>query len=368
MTICLELDAAAFHGLCPVTHLGVVSCEGPDAASFLHNQLSQDIQGLQNQQARLAVFCNAKGRMQASMLVYRESEETFFLVLPLTLLAQTLKRLSMFVLRSKVKLQDRSEHFDIAAALGQSAVSLGLIEGKETPSLAAWNAGAISAQSIGQAASEAGIISRSSFWVKLYPAWGQERFLLIKPKDTRWPLPVLALSELARERFIQSEVLSGVATLDVASFEQFVPQMLNMESVGAVSFKKGCYPGQEVVARSQFRGTLKRRSLLVVSQHALQPGQAIYDLSDPREPCAQVVQVSSMPGTEGFFVAIACFSLPSLLPQEIEWALPKTTEHSSGINQMSQVLWSEHLSALPPVRPPQRLGLLALPYALLEDL
>ena len=368
MTTCLDLDAAAFHGLCPVTHLGVVSCEGPDAASFLHNQLSQDILGLQNQQARLAVFCNAKGRMQATMTVYRESEERFFLVLPLTLLAQTLKRLSMFVLRSKVKLQDCSAHVEMAAALGHSAASLGLLLGEVTPSLAAWHAGCLGALSTDLSASEARVTSRASFWVKLYPALGQERFLLIKPTDSLWPLPMHHLSELASERFFQSEVLSGVATLDVASFEQFVPQMLNMESVGAVSFKKGCYPGQEVVARSQFRGTLKRRSLLMVSEHALQPGQAIYDRSDPREPCAQVVQVSAMPGSGGFYVAIACFSLPSLQPQEVEWALPKTLDLSPGIKPMTQVLWSEHLSALPPEHPPQRLGLMALPYALLEDL
>ena len=94
--------------------------------------------------------------------------------------------------------------------------------------------------------------------------------------------------------------MSGVALLSQAVFEAFVPQMLNYESVGGVNFKKGCYPGQEVVARSQFRGTLKRRAAMVHSDVALMPGQEVYTPADPEQPCATVVLCAARPHGQGF--------------------------------------------------------------------
>jgi tRNA-modifying protein YgfZ len=98
------------------------------------------------------------------------------------------------------------------------------------------------------------------------------------------------------------EITSGIARLSAAVSEAFVPQMLNYESVGGVNFKKGCYPGQEVVARSQFRGTLKRRGYVVTYSQAVQAGQEVFDSRDPDQPCGQIAQAS--PSPEGGFVAI----------------------------------------------------------------
>ncbi len=89
--------------------------------------------------------------------------------------------------------------------------------------------------------------------------------------------------------------MSGVATLETATAEAFVPQMLNYESVGGVSFSKGCYPGQEVVARSQFRGTLKRRAYLVQSAQPLAAGQELFHDSDPGQPCGLIAQAAAHP-------------------------------------------------------------------------
>jgi hypothetical protein len=99
--------------------------------------------------------------------------------------------------------------------------------------------------------------------------------------------------------------MSGVVLLTQPLFEAFVPQMLNYESVGGVNFKKGCYPGQEVVARSQFRGTLKRRTALVHSPVALSAGQEIFTPSDPEQPCATVVQSAARPDSQGFDALIS---------------------------------------------------------------
>lgn len=99
--------------------------------------------------------------------------------------------------------------------------------------------------------------------------------------------------------------MSGVTLVSQPVFEQFVPQMLNYESVGGVNFKKGCYPGQEVVARSQFRGTLKRRTALAHSPVALTAGQDIFTPTDPDQPCATVVLCAARPDGQGFDALIS---------------------------------------------------------------
>ena len=96
-----------------------------------------------------------------------------------------------------------------------------------------------------------------------------------------------------------AEVMSGVTLVSQPVFEAFVPQMLNYESVGGVNFKKGCYPGQEVVARSQFRGTLKRRTARVFSPVALSAGQDVFTPTDSEQPCATVVLSAARPDGQG---------------------------------------------------------------------
>jgi folate-binding protein YgfZ len=142
------------------------------------------------------------------------------------------------------------------------------------------------------------------------------------------------------------EVLSGIATISMPVFEAFVPQMLNYESVGGVNFKKGCYPGQEVVARSQFRGTLKRRAYLLrtldtwpqTGDAPLAGGQELFSALDAEQSCGAVVQSAYAP--DGRWLCIA-----SLQTQAAE----------------SGVL---HVGSLDG----PALQLLALPYPLLEDI
>jgi hypothetical protein len=239
----------------------VIHAQGVDAANFLHNQLSNDFLLLPPDQARLAAFCNAKGRMQASFIGFKTSPEDVWLVLRQDLLAQTLKRLRMFVMRAKVVLNDVSEQYEVRGVMGDAVPA----------SLAAapW-----SLQFDAQA-----------WTVRLYPALSLGRALQIVPKH--------AGSEPASgslQDWLLSEVLSGVADVQAATFEAFVPQMLNYESVGGVNFQKGCYPGQEVVARSQFRGTLKRRAYPVSSSAALQAGEEVFSEADPTQPSGIVAQ------------------------------------------------------------------------------
>ena len=271
------VDPRLLEGLAPLPHLGVIQAQGEDAANFLHNQLTNDVLLLPVGQSRLAAFCSAKGRMQASFVLVKTAPDTVLLVMGLDLLAQTLKRLSMFVLRAKVKLSDVTSQWQLRGLLGDSAKAL-----------------------IGHAAPWHTVGLEGAHAVALYPAVvngvGVPRALWLAPTGLALPTG----DEVSPELWQWSEVMSGVTLLSQPVYEAFVPQMLNYESVGGVNFKKGCYPGQEVVARSQFRGTLKRRTALVHSPETLSAGQDLFTPTDPEQPCATVVLSAARPDGQGF--------------------------------------------------------------------
>jgi tRNA-modifying protein YgfZ len=273
------------HGVAPLTHLGLIRAQGDDAAKFLHNQLTQDFVLLDLRQARLAGYCTAKGRLQASFVGFKRTETDILLVCSRDILAATMKRLSMFILRAKVKLIDASDDFALYGLAG-SALKLA------TENIATY---------------------QDNTWVKvdfddvsvinLYPADGVARALWVAP--VAHPAPA---GEILRpELWNWSEVRSGVATVTEPTVEAFVPQMLNYESVGGVNFKKGCYPGQEVVARSQFRGTLKRRTYLAQANIALKAGDEVFLPTGEGQPCGTVVQAAASP--KGGFDALVSMQI-----------------------------------------------------------
>ncbi len=259
-----------FDGICPLPHLGVIRAEGEDAVKFLHGQLTHDFALLDMQHARLTAFLSAKGRMQASFIGFKRSPNEVLLVCSRDLLAPTLKRLSMFVLRAKARLTDASADFLLYGLAGSAIEQI------------AGNPIAVSAKA------DFGQISV----VGLAPAGATARALWVAPAGT--PAPAGEL--LPEALWAWGEVQSGVATLTAPLVDAFVPQMLNYESVDGVSFKKGCYPGQEVVARSQFRGAIKRRAFLAHAEAELQAGQEVFAASDPEQACGQVVQAAAAPG------------------------------------------------------------------------
>lgn len=273
------MTPTTLNGVTPLPHLGVIRVEGADARSFLQGQLTQDFALLQPSQARLAAFCSAKGRVQTSFLGFADpalEDEAILLVCSRDLLAATLKRLSMFVLRAKAKLTDASDTLSVYGVAGPAFAALA--GGNPAP----WTR----------------LDAAGGSLVALYPALGQPRGLWVGPASA--PLPVG--EALAPALWAWGEVRSGVATVSAPVVDAFVPQMLNYESVGGVNFKKGCYPGQEVVARSQFRGTLKRRAYVVHADGAMAAGQEVFHTADPSQPCGTVVQAAEAP--DGGFDAI----------------------------------------------------------------
>lgn len=235
-----------------LTDWGVIRAQGADAASFLHGQLTQDFALLDRDHARLAGFCTAKGRLLATMVGWRGGEDEILLALPAETLAATLKRLSMFVLRAKCKLSDASAEFTVHGLLG-------------APALQPW------------------ALQRDGDAVRVgLPGTG--RVLCVQPADA----PPPAGTALSAEEWAGAEAEAGMAWVRGATVEAFVPQMINFEVVGGVSFKKGCYPGQEIVARSQYRGTLKRRLQVFETDAEATVGQEIFHSTDPDQPAGVV--------------------------------------------------------------------------------
>jgi folate-binding protein YgfZ len=308
------------NGIAPLPHLGIIRAAGADAASFLHNQLTNDVLLMKDGQCRLAAFCNAKGRMQASFVVYKRSAEEVLLICRKDLMAQPVNRLSMFVLRAKAKLSDASDEFQLLGLAGDTVASV--LGNAAATSPAPWQRFVLNAGE-----------SHSADVLTLYPALGQPRAFWLAPKDVAAPTG----PALSADLWQVGEVMSGIAWVELATFEAFVPQMLNYESVDGVNFKKGCYPGQEIVARSQFRGTLKRRAFIAQSATPMAAGQEVFSSLDAAQPCGLVAQAASDGASH---VAVLELQLSA-------------TENSS-----------LHLGAADgPV-----LSLLPLPYALREDI
>ncbi len=260
------ISTAALQGVTRLTHLGVIQAQGVDAASFLQSQLTQDVLTMAQGESRLAAFCSAKGRMQASFQVVKQTDAqagaqgnaVFLLVCSRDILAATCKRLSMFVLRAKAQLRDASADYAVYGVVGVLC--------------------------------EAGAAQTAPR-------------IVVQPLTDAPPLG----PELGLDQWLWAEVRSGIGRITLPTVEAFVPQMLNYESVGGVNFKKGCYPGQEVVARSQFRGTLKRRAYLVhcdglraaTFAALMAPGAAVFGPADALQPCGTVVLAAAVPDRAG---------------------------------------------------------------------
>jgi folate-binding protein YgfZ len=256
-------------GAVSLSDWGAIRAEGPDAAAFLNGQLTQDMLHLGEGQASLAGYCSPKGRLLATFIAWRVSADGFMLACSADLLPATLKRLSMYVLRAKCKLSDASASCPLYGLAGPSADAL--------------------AASAALAADWSSTDLGSARVTRLPTVDGTSRYLWAGPDAP--PLP-----PLQAEAWRWLEVRSGVPRVTAATADQFVPQMLNLELLGGVNFKKGCYPGQEVVARSQYRGTLKRRTYLVGCDTALFAGMEVFHNEDPGQPAGMVVLAASLPG------------------------------------------------------------------------
>jgi folate-binding protein YgfZ len=274
-TVDVPTDMASF--VSPLVEYGLIAVTGEDAASFLHNQFTNDVEHLGVGEARLAGYCSPKGRMLASFVMWKTTDG-IMLLLSRDILPTVQKRLQMFVLRSKVKLADVTEQHVLLGAAGNAA----------TTALQNWFTD-MPAKVYAKTEAAAGTL------IRIADAFGP-RYLWIANAETAqqaWPTLTQMLTPVGSQAWKRTEIHAGVPNITKETQEQFVPQMVNYDLIGGVSFKKGCYPGQEIVARTHYLGKVKRRALLAtVDASDVRAGSEIFNTTEPDQPCGMVINAA----------------------------------------------------------------------------
>lgn len=247
----------------PLTHLSVISVSGADATAFLHGQLSNDLQGLAPGASLLAGYCNAKGRLYALPRLWRAGED-WQLCLPADTAGAVLKRLRMFVMRSQVTLTQRDD-ITLLGVAGEGAADCLRQAGLPVP-------GEINA-----------VTQQGAVTVLRWPG-SPARFQVCVSDDAAsalWAALADKAHPVAASIWRLLDIDAGLPAIYAPTLEAFVPQMVNLELVDGVSFRKGCYPGQEIVARMHYLGKPSRRMYRVQAVGgAPPPGAAVLDQAE----------------------------------------------------------------------------------------
>jgi tRNA-modifying protein YgfZ len=280
-----ELAAAATSTVvAPLRHLGLLACDGEDAQSFLHNQLTSDVNHLYENAAQHAAWCTAKGRMVASFIIYRQTGG-YHLLLAADLVEAVQKRLQMYVLRSKVQLHDLRDEVALFGVAGPQAAAL--------------------LAGLGFAAPPA-VLAISEQDGAVLVQIEAERYLLVVPAEraaTVWQELAASARPVGTPAWRWLDVRGGLPLITAVTREAFVPQMADFDKLGGVSFHKGCYPGQEVVARTQYLGKVKRHLFRVTSAQALAAGDELHSPEYPDQESGRIVIAAPSPG--GGYEALA---------------------------------------------------------------
>ncbi len=275
----------------PMIHLGAIRASGEDACAFLHNQFSNDVKKLGPNEAQFTSFNSPKGRMLASIVLWREAGD-YLLTLSADIHAAMLKKLSMYILRSKVRLMDDGGDSALIGLAGPQAGA------------------ALEAAGLGIPGAELATASGLATVVRL----DDSRFIVSAPiseAPNLWAKFVAAGAQPAGSAAWQwLDIRAGQPVVTQPVQEEFVVQMVNYDLIGGVSFNKGCYPGQEIVARTHYLGKLKKRMYRIHADvPALAAGTDLYAPDFGDQSAGKVV--SAAPAPDGGFDALVVLQTSS---------------------------------------------------------
>lgn len=280
-----RLALATACALMPLPSLATWRIHGADAASFLQGQTTNDVAALAPEQWQVNGYCNPKGRLLATFLLARGAPEEFLAILPATLGDPVFARLTRYVLRAKVQLAPAPlAPVGLAGPLASTVLA-----GAHLP-----------------CPQPGKLLAAGDAWVL---GLGPTRFLMLVPHATLpalWSTLLSARAQPAGEALWDTlDIAAGLATVLPQTQEAFVPQMLNLDLVGGLSYDKGCYPGQEIVARMHYLGRLKER-LYRASVAAPSPaaGVRLYSPAFGEQPCGTVVLASLGEADQAEFLAV----------------------------------------------------------------
>lgn len=278
--------------LCDLGQVGTLKVTGEEAQKFLQNLLSNDINTVNQKTAQLSSFNSAKGRMLSTFLIWQSGED-YFLQLPRSLTAAILKKLAMYVMRSKVKISDASDEM----------ISLGL-SGNDAAELIKQQLGAVAEQ-------DWAVTQHDSMSVIRIAANRYQINTTAPYATTLWNKLATDAKPAGSACWDWLNIRAGIPVITPATQEQFVLQMANLDILGGVSFKKGCYPGQEIVARTHYLGKQKRRMFLahINSTGAVTAGDQLVSAEMAEQVCGMVMNACRAPS--GGFDILAVMQINS---------------------------------------------------------
>jgi folate-binding protein YgfZ len=259
--------------ICDLSHLGLLQIQGEDAITFLQGQVTNDVKQLDGHLAHYTAYCSPKGRMLALFLAFAHYDH-MHLQLPIELVASIAKRLKMYVMRSKVEIIDVSE----------SIIKIGL-SGQNAADLLKPHFSTIPKTDYELVSLENGAVLRLPGTLPRY-----EIFTDLNSAKLIWNDLCQHTTAVGAPCWDWLEIQAGIPEVTLNTQEQFVPQMLNLDLLGAINFKKGCYTGQEIVARTHYLGTVKRRTHLAQLNAKVQPKAGDEVFNDAGEAVGKVVR------------------------------------------------------------------------------
>ncbi len=284
---------------CELAQFGLIRFSGAEAQVFLHNQLSCDVAALASGKSTYGSYCTPKGRVLATFLLWRAGED-FFMQLPSPLREPIQKLLSKYILRSKVRAADGSAEWTLLGVSGKDAAALVQRAVGDVPR------------------SVHDVINTQHAMVIRLPG---DRYEIVAANKS--PGIIESLSDGAEKAdpdyWNWLDVRAGVPVVLPATQEAFVPQMVNLDLIGGVSLTKGCYPGQEIVSRMHYRGTLKQRMYLanIAGSDRPQPGEKLYSSDFGEQACGTIVNAARSP--EGGCDVLAVIQIASAERGDVHW-------------------------------------------------
>ena len=298
----VEEQQQALHSdiVTDLSHFGLIKVSGFDAEKFLQGQFTNDVRQVTTKHSQLSAWCSSKGRIIINFRLLRR-DDAYYLLLPSESVATTLKRLQIYILRAAVKLEDVSD----------SLRSIGVAGANSTQILA---------DCLGYAPPSEIDASLTAEQVTVLRIPGtQPRYVIFSETvQELWQCLAKMARPVGAAAWQLLDILTAVPQIVTKTTEKFVPQMVNYHIIGGVSFKKGCYTGQEVVARMQYLGSLKRRMYLakIDTTTLVQPGDALY-ISTDKQNVGNIVNAQVHP--DGGVIVLAVIKINHAETDDIHW-------------------------------------------------
>ena len=258
--------------LCDLSTLGVIKANGEEAQSFLHGQFTNDLKQVDIESSQLSGYCNAKGRLISIFRIFKHNE-SYLMLLRKDVLDNTLNKLNMFKLMAKVELTDATDKLVVFGLAGNNTKSI------------------LKSNNIDFPETKDQCLDSNEYIITRVD---EHRALIIAYPEKAIELWKLFESDAVSRNYNiwkLFDIQNGIPEITEETIEAFIPQMVNFELIDGVNFQKGCYPGQEIVARTHYLGKPNRRmyKVEILAEENFLPGTNIYSKEEGEQAVGKIV-------------------------------------------------------------------------------